>query len=78
MNWDQRNVGKTYFANDPAAVLQTMCAERVLEDVHEVTTYLKQQFNKEKIILAGHSWGTVLGTFSSSRTSPVSFLFLNS
>ena len=64
VNWDQRNVGKTYFANNPAAVLQTMCAERVLEDVHEVTAYLKQQFNKEKIILAGHSWGTVLGTMA--------------
>ena len=64
VNWDQRNVGKTYFANDPAAVLQTMRAERVLEDVHEVTAYLKQQFNKKKIILAGHSWGTVLGTMA--------------
>lgn len=64
VNWDQRNVGKTYFANDPEAVLQTMSAERVLEDVHEVTAYLKQKFNKEKIILAGHSWGTVLGTMA--------------
>lgn len=64
VNWDQRNVGKTYFANDPAAVLQTMSAERVLEDVHEVTAYLKQKFSKEKIILVGHSWGTVLGTMA--------------
>ena len=64
VNWDQRNVGKTYLANDPAAVLQTMSAERVLEDVHEVTAYLKQRFHKEKIILIGHSWGTVLGTMA--------------
>lgn len=64
VNWDQRNVGKTYFANDPAAVLQTMSAERVLQDVHEVTAYLKHRFNKEKIILVGHSWGTVLGTMA--------------
>ncbi len=41
-----------------------MSAERVLQDVHEVTAYLKQQFNKEKIILIGHSWGTVLGTMA--------------
>ncbi|MFD1406508.1 alpha/beta fold hydrolase [Robinsoniella peoriensis] len=64
VNWEQRNVGKTYFANDPAAVLQTMSAERVLQDVHEVTAYLKQLFGKEKIILIGHSWGTVLGTMA--------------
>lgn len=64
VNWEQRNVGKTYLANNPDEVLQTMSAERVLEDVHEVTAYLKKQFNKEKIILAGHSWGTVLGTMA--------------
>ncbi|MDD4850516.1 MAG: alpha/beta hydrolase [Gemmiger sp.] len=64
VNWDQRNVGKTYFANNPAAVLQTMSAERVLKDAHEVTAYLKQRFNKEKIILVGHSWGSVLGTMA--------------
>lgn len=64
VNWDQRNVGKTYLANDPEAVMQTMSAERVLEDVHEVTAYVKQQLHKDKIILVGHSWGTVLGTMA--------------
>lgn len=64
VHWDQRNVGKTYLANDPEAVLQTMSAERVLDDVHEVTAYVKQRLNKEKIILMGHSWGTVLGTMA--------------
>lgn len=64
VNWDQRNVGKTYLANNPAAVLPTMSPERVLKDVHEVTAYLKQRFNKDKIILVGHSWGSVLGTMA--------------
>lgn len=64
VNWDQRNVGKTYLANDSEAVLPTMTAERVLEDVHEVTAYVKKQLNKDKIILMGHSWGTVLGTMA--------------
>lgn len=64
VHWDQRNVGKTYQANDPALVIQTLSAERVLEDVHEVTAYIKQRLNKEKIIVMGHSWGTVLGTMA--------------
>lgn len=64
VQWEQRNVGKTYLANDPKAVLQTMNVERVLEDVHEGTTYIKQQLNKDKIIIMGHSWGTVLGTMA--------------
>ena len=64
VHWDQRNVGKTFLANDPKAVLKTMTAERVLQDVHEVTQYVKQQLNKDKIIIMGHSWGTVLGTMA--------------
>jgi pimeloyl-ACP methyl ester carboxylesterase len=64
VNWDQRNTGKTYLANDPESVLPTMSAERMLEDVHEVTAYVKKRLNKDKIILMGHSWGTVLGTMA--------------
>jgi len=62
VHWDQRNAGKTYFANDSESVLQTMSAERVVEDAHEVTAYIRQQLNKDKIIIMGHSWGTALGT----------------
>ena len=64
VHWDQRNVGKTCLANDSKVVLQTMTAERVLQDVHEVTKYVKQQLSKDKIIIMGHSWGTVLGTMA--------------
>lgn len=64
VHWDQRNVGKTYLANNPQVVFQTMNAKRVLEDVHEVTAYIKKQLNKDKIIILGHSWGTVLGTMA--------------
>lgn len=62
VNWDQRNAGKTYFANDPDVVRDTMNAERVLADAHEVTLYIMQKLNKDKIIVMGHSWGSVLGT----------------
>lgn len=64
VHWDQRNIGKTGLANDSEAVLRTMTSERVLEDVHEVTLYVKKLLNKDKIILMGHSWGTVLGTMA--------------
>jgi pimeloyl-ACP methyl ester carboxylesterase len=62
VQWDQRGAGKTYYANDPEAVTHTMSADRVLEDAHEVTAYIKQTLGKEKIIVLGHSWGSVLGT----------------
>jgi len=62
VHWDQRNTGKTYFANDPKAVRGTINAQRVLQDAYEVTQYIKQKLNKDKIIIMGHSWGSVLGT----------------
>ncbi|MDR2939239.1 MAG: alpha/beta hydrolase [Clostridiales bacterium] len=64
VNWDQRNVGKTYTANSPEAVLKTIDVERVLKDAHEVTEYVKQKLNKDKIIIMGHSWGSVLGAMA--------------
>lgn len=62
VQWEQRNSGKTYFANDPDAVLETMNAQQVLQDAHEVTQYIKQRLDKDKIIVLGHSWGSALGT----------------
>jgi pimeloyl-ACP methyl ester carboxylesterase len=62
VNWDQRQAGKTYIINDPDAVLETMSIERVLADAHEVTQYVRQKLNVDRIIILAHSWGTVLGT----------------
>lgn len=62
VQWDQRQAGKTYFANDEQAVAGTLNFETALEDAWQVTQYLQQRFGAEKIVLMGHSWGTVLGT----------------
>jgi len=62
VHWDQRNAGKTFYLNDPDEVLTSMSFERVLADAHEVTQYIKQKLNKDKIIILGHSWGSLLGT----------------
>lgn len=62
VEWDQRQSGKTYFANDELAVADTLNFETVLEDAWQVTQYLQQRFGVKKIVLMGHSWGTVLGT----------------
>lgn len=62
VNWDQRSAGKTFFANDKQAVKQTMTFERMLMDAKEVSDYVRKRLNKDKIIILGHSWGSVLGT----------------
>lgn len=62
VQWDQRQAGKTYFANDAQAVAGTLRFDTALEDAWQVTQYLQRRFGVQKIAVMGHSWGTVLGT----------------
>ncbi len=61
VQWDQRGTGKTYRANDPAQVRATITFERMLQDAHDVTQYLRKRLGKQKVILLAHSWGTMIG-----------------
>ena len=56
--WDQRGTGMSFSKSiDPT----TMTLEQMIEDTRQITEYLKRRFNKEKIYLMGHSWGSFLG-----------------
>jgi len=58
VHWDQRGAGKSNPRDfDPA----TMTLERFLLDAHEVTRHLQARLDAERIIVLGHSWGTMLG-----------------
>ncbi len=64
VHWDQRGAGKS---NPRDFDEQTMTIERYVEDVHEVTHYLKTRFGRERIYLLGHSWGTAIGMAAAHR-----------
>ncbi|WP_339291630.1 alpha/beta hydrolase [Paenibacillus sp. FSL W8-0187] len=67
VHWDQRNSGKTYFNNDPKQVAPTVTVDRIVQDTYEIVNYLKEKYHKEKIIILGHSWGSVLGSLFSKQ-----------
>jgi len=56
--WDQRGAGRSYFDDIPP---ESMTLEQLIADAHELTQRIKIKFNKKKILLVGHGWGTVLG-----------------
>jgi pimeloyl-ACP methyl ester carboxylesterase len=73
INWDQRNAGKTYTENNFSQVYSTLSFEKIFDDAWELTQYIMRRFNKEKIIIMGHSWGSIIGSALVQR-HPEAFL----
>jgi len=58
VHWDQRGAGKSNPRDfDPAS----MTLEQFLLDAHEVTRHLQAGFGADRILVLGHSWGSMLG-----------------
>jgi pimeloyl-ACP methyl ester carboxylesterase len=62
VQWDQRGAGRTLGKSGPD-VARTITVERMTQDGVELAEYLRKTLQKDKLVLVGHSWGSVLGTF---------------
>lgn len=62
--WEQRGTGLSLHPDIPP---DTMTAEQFIADTLEVTRYLIRRFDREKIYLMGHSWGSYLGIQAAAR-----------
>lgn len=60
VQWDQRGAGKT-LKSTGASIADTMSVERMTQDGLDVAEYLRTHLRKDKIIVLGHSWGSILG-----------------
>ncbi|WP_426452095.1 alpha/beta fold hydrolase [Paenibacillus sp. S-38] len=58
VHWDQRGAGKTWTRNPG----RFPTIDLLLQDLYEVVQYLKGAYGKRKIVILGHSWGSVLGS----------------
>lgn len=58
VEWDQRGAGKSRAGIEPRS---GMTIEQFVEDAHELTRLLLRRFHRDKLILVGHSWGSVVG-----------------
>ncbi|GLV60075.1 alpha/beta hydrolase [Dictyobacter sp. S3.2.2.5] len=70
IHWDQRGTGKTLMKNPESYPT----VDVLLQDLLEVVHYLKSRYHKPKIVLLGHSWGSVLGSlFIKSHPEEVAY-----
>lgn len=62
VSWDQRGCGRTYYKNRTTdSKNDTVDFKQALKDVDELVKYLCKRFKKEKVIVMGHSYGSLLG-----------------
>lgn len=64
INYDQRGCGRTYYANDCNANANI---DLLVHDLNAIVEYVKKRFGKDNVIIAGHSWGTVIGSIYVQR-----------
>jgi pimeloyl-ACP methyl ester carboxylesterase len=60
VQWDQRGAGRTLRKTGPT-VAPTITVDRMVQDGIELSEYLRKHLAKDKIIIVGHSFGTILG-----------------
>ncbi|KQL52609.1 proline iminopeptidase [Heyndrickxia shackletonii] len=58
VNWDQRGSGMSYSQIIPKG---EMTVQKFVDDIIELTEYVRQRFKKNKIYIAAHSWGSIIG-----------------
>ncbi len=58
VNWDQLGSGLSFYPNIPK---KDMTVSKMVEYTYILIKYLLRKFNREKIYLVGHSWGSILG-----------------
>ncbi len=64
VHWDQRGAGKSYSADLSESA---MTVEQFVSDTYELTQLLIERFNRPKVYLIGHSWGTTVGILAAKQ-----------
>jgi pimeloyl-ACP methyl ester carboxylesterase len=60
VQWDQRGAGRTLGRNGPS-LGPTITIDRLTRDGIELAELLRTTLRQDKVILVGHSWGSILG-----------------
>ena len=62
--WDQRGTNKSFDRNIPRS---SMTLEQFIADLDELVDVVRKRFDKDKVVIYGHSWGSALGVCYAAR-----------
>ena len=75
VQWDQRGAGRTLGKNGPS-LAPTITIDRMAQDGIELAELLRKTLQKDKIVLVGHSWGSILGVFMAKARPDLFYAFV--
>ena len=64
VHWDQRGTGMSFAPDTP---VESINPEQYIADLDQLVNYLHAKFDRDRIALLGHSWGSILGIIYASR-----------
>lgn len=82
VNWDQRGAGRTFGKNAPADldedywIENPLTIEQMTSDGIELSEHLLKHLGKQKIILIGSSWGSLLGVTMSQKQPDLFYAYV--
>ena len=75
VQWDQRGTGKTLETTGPA-IADTMSVDHMTRDGIEVSEFVRNHLHKDKIILLGFSWGSLLGVHMAKQRPDLFYAYV--
>ncbi len=73
VHWEQRGSAKSFNETIP---IESMNVSQFISDGIEVSDFLRNRLNKNKIFLLGHSWGSMLGALIANRAPEKYYAFI--
>jgi pimeloyl-ACP methyl ester carboxylesterase len=71
--WDPRGCGKSFYPNIPK---ESMNIKQFVSDCIELSEKLKEHFGQQKIFLMGHSWGSVISTYTIKQRPDLFYAYI--
>src|SRR5262249_15755531 len=75
VQWDQREAGTT-FGRTGASAGSSINIQRMVQDGVELAELLSKKLHKDKIVLVGHSWGSIRGVFTAKARPELFYAFV--